>query len=533
MMIDTAQLEKARSLCKDDASFESLKRLLASSENTTVLFDEALRLKTVLSNAPLGVWAVDKEGILSVLDGSILQKEKLDAAHFLGQSVFALLPDDLVFVDYMRRALAGEIFSIDYQYREYSLELRHQPMFDENNAIVGVIGVVLDMSERRRLEADLRHGQKMEAIGQLAGGIAHDFNNILTVILTYADALLYELPEIDPRRRDVDEIRIAASRAATLTRQLLTFSRREMTRPQAVNMNKTVDGLSKLLGRLIGADVEVKYQLDDELNDVWIDPGYIEQIVLNLVVNARDALPSGGRVEIETANVWFDAKRAAEIGLQEGHHARLSVADTGHGMDSDTLHRIYEPFFTTRESGRGTGMGLSTVFGIVKQNQGAISVESEVGKGTRFDVFLPWATETKQKELVEERPKEIKGKGEVILLVEDEAALRRLSSRVLRDYGYEVLEARDGEHALSKASRNEAPIDLLVTDLVMPRMGGREVATKLQEINSNIRVLFTSGYPDQLSELSELSGNRLAFLPKPYTRMGLLNEVQTVLNSRD
>ena len=492
------------------------------------LFEARERLKSLVANAPIIVWALDSAGTIRFLEGGALPSHlRFEFKRYVGRSVFDFFdsPEQREFVN---DALSGESFEQVLETRGHVFEVRSQGTFDEEGGLIEVVGVALDISERSQLESELRHSQKMEAIGQLAGGIAHDFNNLLTVIMTNADSLLYELPTIDPRRRDVDEIRIAAGRAATLTRQLLAFSRKQNAKPRETDINKTIEGVSRMLRRLIGEQIELKERLDPSLAKVFIDPGHVEQALLNLVVNARDSMSGGGRVTIETANVELGADRASELELREGRYVRLSVADTGSGIDPQYIGRIYMPFFTTK--GRtGTGMGLASVFGIVKQNQGGISVESSLGEGTRFDIFFPWHLKRpvrKQASPIQGQPSP--GGGETVLFVEDDPALRKLTTRVLKEGGYTVISARDGEHALAQASLHSEPIDLVVTDIVMPRMGGKEVASELRKRFPSVKVIYTSGYAD-IDDLER--GNRdSVFMPKPYTRDGLLAEVENLLN---
>jgi PAS domain S-box-containing protein len=351
--------------------------------------------------------------------------------------------------------------------------------------------VIVDTTERRALQGQLLQAQKMEAVGRLAGGIAHDFNNMLTAVMSYSDLLLQDLAVGDPRREDVAEIASAARRAAGLTRQLLAFSRQQVLQPWPLDLNTTVIEIEKMLGRLIGADVEVVTHLDPHLGIVKADPGQIEQVLMNLAVNARDAMPEGGRLTIETANVAFGEPYArSHPGNLTGEYVMLSVSDTGSGMSAETRARIFEPFFTTKERGKGTGLGLSTVYGIVKQSGGSIAVESEVGRGTTFRIHLPRVdAEAAALAPAEHRMPRHQG-SEVILLVEDDDAVRAVVGRILRAGGYAVLEASNGAQALHICENPEIGLDLIITDVVMPEMGGRRFARLLRDRRPAARMLF-------------------------------------------
>jgi len=388
-----------------------------------------------------------------------------------------------------------------------------------------------DITEGRRLEEQLRQAQKMEAVGRLAGGVAHDFNNLLTAILGYCNLALEEMPPDQPTRRDLEEIRDAGERAATLTRQLLAFSRRQTLRPEAVNLNALVRQLEKMLQRLLGEDVELEAILADELPLVMADPATIEQIVVNLAVNARDAMPSGGRLLIETARVDLDEAYAdAHATVAPGSYVRLAVSDTGHGMDAATRARVFEPFFTTKPQGKGSGLGLSTVYGIVKQTGGYIWVYSEVGQGTVFKVYLPLVDRPTAQTRQEKPSAAPVAASETILVVEDEDAVRALTCEVLRRRGYCVLEAAHGVDALKVVDGYDRHIDLLLTDIVMPYMNGRDLAAQMATLRPSTKVLFVSGYTDHVAARQELAAGA-PFLQKPFTPDVLARKVREVLDT--
>jgi len=357
--------------------------------------------------------------------------------------------------------------------------------------------LAFDITEQKRLEEQLQAIQRMEAVGQLAGGVAHDFNNLLSVILSYAHFVLEGLREEDPLYRDVLEIRKAGERAASLTRQLLAFSRKQVLEPQVLDLNQTVAGVEHMLRRLVGEDIEILPVLAPDLGRVKADPRQLEQVIMNLVANARDAMPTGGKLTIETANAELDAEYAREhVVVTPGSYVLLAITDTGMGMDEATRRRLFEPFFTTKELGKGTGLGLSTTYGIVKQSDGFIWAYSEPGRGSTFKVYLPRLLEDAEPTAASRRDEEPMAGTETILLVEDEEAVREVAARMLRAAGYEVLTAASGEEALVICAQHKGEIHLLLTDVVMPRISGPQLAGRIQRLRRNVRVLYMSGYMD-------------------------------------
>jgi PAS domain S-box-containing protein len=394
-----------------------------------------------------------------------------------------------------------------------------------------VLSTLVDITERRKLEEQYRQAQKMEAVGQLAGGVAHDFNNLLTAICGYTDLVREDLPPDDPRRSDLDEVRNAADRAAALTRQLLAFSRRQVMQPVVLDINEVVVGMEKMLHRLIGEDVELDARLAPDLAGVHADPGQLEQVIMNLAVNARDAMPKGGKLTMETSLVELDKSytESREL-LQPGRYVLLAVTDSGTGMDEQTKARIFEPFFTTKEPGKGTGLGLATVYGIMKQSGGHVSAYSEVGHGTTFKVYLP-AAATKAEAPTRMRPTEVvRGGTETVLLVEDEPGVRKLAQEVLARNGYAVLNAENGAEALRVCQTSARPIHLMVTDVVMPKMGGPESADQLKAIRPEMKVLFMSGYADRAIASHQVLSAGTPFLQKPFTPAALARKVREVLD---
>jgi len=392
------------------------------------------------------------------------------------------------------------------------------------------IAFVSDISQRKKLEEQLMHAQKMEAVGRLAGGVAHDFNNMLTVISGYNQMILDQLSPLDPMRGYAEEILKAADRAAALTNQLLAFSRRQIVQPRVFNVNAALSQTEKMLRRLIGEDVVLTLSLHPETGNVKADPGHLEQAIFNLATNARDAMPNGGRLTIETANVSLDDTYArTHLGVQPGDYVMIAVTDSGHGMDMETKRHIFEPFFTTKERGKGTGLGLATVYGIIKQAGGDIWVYSELGKGTTFKLYFPRVADpvTDMTGSGSEAP--AREGHETILVVEDEQGVRDLTARMLKQLGYTVLTAAGGAEAMEISRVHPGPIALLVTDVVMPNMNGAQLATELRQGRPGMKVIFVSGYTENtVSDHGGLDA-KADFLAKPFTREGLSKKIRATL----
>ncbi|MFH1950913.1 MAG: ATP-binding protein [Pseudomonadota bacterium] len=406
-----------------------------------------------------------------------------------------------------------------------------------------------DLTKQKKLEAQFRQSQKMEGIGRLAGGIAHDFNNLLTTIIGYTDITLMKIDKESPLRSGMEEIKKASDRAANLTSQLLAFSRKQMIQPVVLNINYPLAEMDKMLRRLIGEHIDLITILEPELWKVKFDPGHLDQVVMNLAVNAKDAMPNGGKLTIETTNVDLDEAYARQHGveLKPGPFVMVAVSDTGMGMDEEIQSHIFEPFFTTKETGKGTGLGLSMVYGIVKQSGGFIWVYSEPGQGTTFKIYLPAIvphSETQarraglpkveaEEEFAEEeqtQPQNLEG-SETILLAEDDDSLRELVRSILQKYGYSFLEAQDGKEALRLSEQHEGPIHLLLTDVVMPGMSGRELADRLQPLQPKMRVLYMSGYTDNAIVHHGVLESGIQFIQKPFTPKVLVSKVRMVLDT--
>jgi PAS domain S-box-containing protein len=391
--------------------------------------------------------------------------------------------------------------------------------------------IVEDITERQLLEAQYRQAQKMESVGRLAGGVAHDFNNVLTAIFGYADLVLEELPPASAARQDVEEIRKAADRAAALTRQLLAFSRQQLLAPVVVSVNELVQDIDKMLRRLVKADIELRLALARDAGNFRADPGQLQQVLMNLVVNARDAMPDGGKLLIETSNVELTEQYAEQHqAVVPGSYVMLAVSDTGSGMDAETKARIFEPFFTTKEKGQGTGLGLSTVYGIVKQSEGYVWVYSEPGRGTTFKLYFPRVGEPAEALVAPRETATLTGT-ETILLAEDDAMVRPLAKSLLDKLGYTVLEAENADAALAVASAHPGPIHLLVSDVVMPGASGRELARRLAETRPDTPVLYVSGYTDDAIVHHGMLEPGLHFLQKPFTPAALARKVREVLDA--
>jgi len=401
---------------------------------------------------------------------------------------------------------------------------------DSQGLVIGIFGIGQDITDRKRLEEQLLVSQKMEAVGRLAVGVAHDFNNLLGVIVGYSDLVLDAFPSDDPRHQQLEQIKKAGLRATSLTRQLLTFSRKQVCQPVVLDINALVTDFNKMLRRMVGEDIEFTNALHQGLGQVKADPGQIEQVIMNLVVNSRDAMPNGGKLIIETANVDLDEDYCLlHPSVQPGHYVMLAVSDTGSGMDAKTQARIFEPFFTTKEEGKGTGLGLATVYGVVKQSEGHIWVYSELGKGTTFKIYFPRIDEPAHSAATDlGAPGSMRG-SETILLAEDSALLRVLTCTLLENNRYEVIAAENGMEAVKLAERCDRPIHLLLTDVVMPGMSGRELADRLAVKRPGMRVLYMSGYTNDAIVHHGVLEPGLFFLQKPFSQEALTHKLREVL----
>jgi two-component system cell cycle sensor histidine kinase/response regulator CckA len=434
---------------------------------------------------------------------------------------------------------ANQVTLITSDGTEKWISYNKSPIRNQLGQTTGEVLILRDMTERRqaeealqRTEEQLLQAQKMEAVGRLAGGVAHDFNNLLTAIIGYSQLMQSQLEPGSPMRHDLDEISKAGKRAAALTSQLLAFSRKQVLQPKVLDLNAIVANTSRMLSRLIGEDIRFRTTLDPGLKQVKADPGQMEQVLMNLAVNARDAMPNGGSLSIETANAYLDEMYAEQhVDVRPGHHIMLAVSDNGCGMDNKTLAKIFEPFFTTKEQGKGTGLGLATVYGIVKQSGGHIWVYSEPDKGTIFKVYLPQVEQDGALLPAPVQSESLPVGSETVLLAEDDLQVREFASRVLQGLGYSVLEAADGNEALRVAEQRAGVIDILLTDVVMPQIGGKNLSEKLKWERPEIKVLFLSGYTADSIVHHGVLDEGVAFLHKPFNSDDLARKVREVLDT--
>ncbi len=504
------------------------------------------RLSTAVEQVAESIVITDTEGTILYVNPAFERITGYSRAEAIGQNPRLLKSDqqDEAFYRELWATIgAGQVWQGRLTNRRkdgglYILDMIITPVRNPAGKLVAYVATMRDVTRELQLEEQFRQAQKMEAIGRLAGGIAHDFNNLLTVIHLSTRLLERKLRPEDPLWQHVQRIQNAGQRAANLIKQLLAFSRRGIVEPEVLSLNQVLGDLDRMLQRLIGEDIDMRLRLADDLWPVEIDPTQVEQVVINLAVNARDAMPTGGRLTLETANVVLDAAYAdRRLGVEPGEYVLLAVSDTGVGMDKDVQEHLFEPFFTTKERGKGTGLGLATVFGIVKQNRGHIAVYSEVGQGTTFKIYLPKVkaeTEAKVKAKAKAKAKDPTSTStstSTILVVEDEAEVRKLMRDILLDQGYRVLTARDGLEALQVAEAHEGPIHLLLTDVIMPYMSGRELADRLRPRQPEMRVLYISGYTDDAIVHHGVLDEDTAFLAKPFEVEALARKVREVLDS--
>ena len=514
-----------------------MRELRDSEERYRVLFDNAEMLASVY----------DRDGVCLMMNKGVAAAMGGDAQDFIGKSFSNLHPDaGEEYTARIRNAIdSGEPGEYEDLVRfptgERWLFSNVHPVRDARGRIFAAQIVSQDLTERKSaerekesLEAQLRQSQKLEAIGQLAGGVAHDFNNILTAIFGNVELSMGTLrQELKPNASLIDameQIERSAQRASTLTRQLLAFSRRQISQPEVLSVNQILADLDKMLRRLVTENITLEIAMSPELHTVRADSGQLEQVIVNLVVNAADAMPDGGRLTLETQSVTLDEGYVTtHAEAQSGPHVALIVSDTGHGMDAETRERIFEPFFTTKTRERGTGLGLATVHGIVKQSGGHITVYSEPGRGTTFKVYLPVVAGQAALSAGDSAPAPTQGGSETLLLCEDDHAVRELTARVLAAAGYTVLAAAGGKEALKLAAAHEGPLDLLITDVIIPDLNGRQLSDTLQGQRPGLPTLFISGYTSNVIAHHGVLNEGVEFLEKPFTRNRLLARVREVL----
>ncbi|HJU06177.1 MAG TPA: response regulator [Nitrospiraceae bacterium] len=499
------------------------------------------RLRAITDSEPACVKLVDAQGVLLEINPAGLSMTGAASEHeIIGRPVLDLIHSDdrAAYHDLHARVISGHPGTLQYRLvdrhgRERWMGMRAVPLKDTPDGPMVSLSIARDITEAKRTEEQLHQARKMEAIGRLAGGVAHDFNNVLTGITGHSDLLLRHLPPEAPARRHAQEIKKAGQRCAALTKQLLAFSRKQVLVPKVLDLNAAISGMEEMLRLLIGEDVVLKIRLSPRPLYVQLDPVQIEQVLLNLAVNARDAMPQGGALTIATATVKLSPRALpGQTGNPRGPYVQMIVRDTGCGMDDDTVHRIFEPFFTTKESGKGTGLGLATVHAIIQEGHGYIEVDSTPGQGSTFTVYLPrcpgvdrHATSPAEGESLTERH------AKTILLVEDDPVVRQVTSEILTMNGYRVLEAKGGEEAMSLSDRHGGGIDLLLTDVVMPKMSGRDLAEYVAPMHPGLHVVYMSGYADDALLNHGVSGSEADFLPKPFTPDQLEHTIRAILGT--
>lgn len=495
------------------------------------LEDSETRLRAVVSTAPIVLFSLDREGRFTFSDGHGLEALGLKPGQVVGQNVYDSFGNIPGIREHIERAMRGETVRYTATFGDLYYDTMYAPHYNQRGEVDGIIGVSLDVTEQRRLELQFLQAQKMEAIGRLAGGVAHDFNNLVTAILGYTDLLQDSFDPQDPRRADLTQVARAAQRAADLTRQLLTFARRQASTTRLIDLNESLRYLEKMLSRLVGDNIQLVTELAPDLWQVRTDPAHVEQLVLNLAINARDAMPQGGRLVLRTANVEAgEGRTPAGDDLEPGSYVRLSVSDTGVGLAPEAIAHLFEPFFTTKEPGKGTGLGLATCYGLVKQARGHIAASSQPGVGTTFTVWLPRARPAgADQEEIEEAAVQLAQGSETILLVEDDTQVREVTERTLRQLGYETLSTSDAGRAIELAQRHPGRLDLLLTDLSMPQLGGRDLAAQLRKRQPHLRVVYVTAYADEALQ-EELASEGTRVLWKPFTREGLARTIRDALD---
>jgi len=527
-----------------DYVFEGRKARVVTSLDVTerLAAEQALRrseerYRELFENASDLISTVDLDGRLTDVNEAFVRTLGYPREELIGKRLEELVPPESR--EILLKARARKLEGAETTIYEHELVTRDgeriqvevaSRLIERDGTVVGTEAICRNITERRRLEHELRQAQRLEAIGRLAGGIAHDFNNLLTVIAGYTETLLLgKRVEEEP---ELEQIADAARRATVLTRQLLAFSRRQVLQPRVIDLNDVVAGVTPMLSRLIGEDVELHIRLAEGLDPIRADPSQLEQVLVNLSVNARDAMPHGGRLVITTANVELDEEHVAHHDeASTGPHVLLSVGDTGTGMDAETLAHVFEPFFTTKAVGTGTGLGLATVYGIVKQSGGSVWLYSEPGQGTTVKVYLPRSDSRVLEEAVRPAaPTDARG-SETILLAEDEESLRRLTARMLETRGYEVIAAETATEAVRIAEEQGREIDLLLTDLIMPELSGGELAKRVRTVAPGVRVLFMSGYADDVMTSKGALEPGAPFLEKPFSARDLAVKVREALDA--
>jgi len=545
---DEAAVEYVKRGASDYLLKDRLERLpvalscaLRDKANREALRASEAQFRRFIENLPLGVYRSTPDGRVQMANPALLRMLGYDSWQELA---FQNLEGEAFEAGYPRSAFCEQIeregeargLETAWKRRDGSMVFVRESaraFRTDDGRVLYYDGIVEDVTERRRLEEQLRQAQKMEAVGRLAGGVAHDFNNLLTIIIGYSDLLLERVPARDGMRLPVEEIKKAAERAASLTRQLLAFSRKRMLPPQILDLSSLLTNVDEMLRRMIGEDIELATHLPSGLGRVKADPGQIEQVIMNLAVNALHAMPQGGHLTLEAANVELDSSYgSSHESVLPGHYVMIAVSDTGIGMDAETQARIFQPFFTAKQQGAGMGLGLATVYGIVRHSEGHIWVYSEPGKGTTFKVYLPRIDQAVELIAPTQVPVDELSRGsETILLAEDEEAVRSFARGLLESRGYEVLEAKGAHEALEVGGRYKKRIHLLLTDVVMPHMSGAELVKHLAPLHPETKVLYMSGYADHAVVHHGLLDPGTVFLQKPFTPHTLARKLREVLDS--
>lgn len=543
---EDGKIEGYRGIIRDCTEFKQTMELLEAERQRLRRSEEKYR--ELVQNANSIILRIDTEGRITFINEFAELFFGHSEKEIVGRSMLGVIFQDTV---ESRQNIKNMIQGIIADQEQYvGIEMEHlrgdresawvvwtyKPILDRNGVVEGILCIGNDVTRHKRLEQQYRLAQRLESVGRLAGGVAHDFNNLLTIIFGYTEILLDSFAQLEAIRTPLQQIRNASERGASLVRQLLAFSRKQIMQPRIMNINETLTDTKNMLWHLIGEDIEIVTNLSPALMTVEVDPAQIQQVVMNLAVNARDAMPEGGRLTLETRNVDLDkAHTSHHSDIKPGSYVMLSMSDTGCGIDEETLAHIFDPFFTTKEEGKGTGLGLASVYGIVKQSSGFIRVKSEQGHGTTFRIYLPVARELVQTMPesavhIEPSPKSLGG-SETILLVEDEQGLRRIASEVLTKHGYTVLEASCGEEALTVHESYGKPASLLITDVIMPGMNGRELADRLQALHPSMRVVFMSGHTEKAIMHHGILDTGILFIQKPFLPTTLLTKIRGILST--
>lgn len=512
----------------------TVKALLRAYRAETELRTMAQQWQTIFDAISDGIFLVDNEGRVLQCNQVFARILKKPVSDIIGRTCCELVHGTMNLIKgcpFVRMKETGSCETLELQAADRWFQLTVDPVLNDTGSIIGAVHSMTDITERRKLENQLRHAQKMEVLGTLTGGVAHEFNNILTATIGYASLLQMKLKEDDPLSIHVEQILASSERATNLTQSLLTFSRKQIMNPRPVNLNEIIKKVEKFLLKVIGEDIELRTLLTNTDMTVMADQNQIEQVIVNLATNARDAMPEGGLITIETSIVELDEDylKIYNYEVNPGRYTLIAFRDTGMGMDEPTRERIFEPFFTTKEVGKGTGLGLSIVYGIIKQHHGYINVYSEPGKGSIFKIYLPLIKlETEvMKSIATSAPE---GGSEIVLIAEDDIYVRKLIKDLLERYGYRVIEAMDGEDAIKIFTENKDKIQLILLDQVMPKKGGREAYEEIKKIRPKIKALFTSGYPTYVIPEKSLVAQGLNFVSKPFSPNDLLRRIREILD---